>query len=428
MDKKKIPHEKEPNFTDPLKPFLPTDITNEEQSLVEREIYELAKNSLQRQVRIDQRLKRRGHHDDVQGVKTIQGYQNELEALEAIIAVPPSIPKDTAEQDNASNKDSALELKLCDANDVETHMELMSHEARKRTSNTISRILRGKGFIKDLRPVVHPDALAVLDEEFPIFTHITKYVRMNLRLYEASMKASEKTLPLYLKPILISGPPGYGKTSYLKRLAEVLNTPFHMMSMGTSLSSMTLAGLNSSYTDSKPGKIHDILMEGDTANPMILLDELDKMVQDRANRPDGPLYSLLEMKTAQEFRDEFAGYAINASAICWVATANDLHHVPDAIKSRFQVFDIKAPTGLLAAQTARQVFKSVLKDNAWGHLFLTDLTDDVVEKVMHHSPREMIRMMILACAYAVEESRDFLIVTDFDHMDQVETRRKIGFA
>jgi hypothetical protein len=120
------------------------------------------------------------------------------------------------------------------------------------------------------------------------------------------------------------------------------------------MSSMTagwlLSGSSSQWKGARPGKVFEALVEGEYANPVIVVDEIDKASGDAQYDPLGALYSLLEHDTAQSFTDEFAEVAIDASQVIWITTANDSRGIPDPILNRMNVFEVQAPTARSGTQ------------------------------------------------------------------------------
>ena len=106
-----------------------------------------------------------------------------------------------------------------------------------------------------------------------------------------------------------------------------------------------LAGLGAfSKAQAEGGKVFEALVDGEYANPVIVVDEIDKASSDAQYDPLGALYSLLEYDTAQSFTDELAEVAIDASQVIWITTANDARGIPDPILNRMNVFEVQAPT------------------------------------------------------------------------------------
>ena len=105
-----------------------------------------------------------------------------------------------------------------------------------------------------------------------------------------------------------------------------------------------LSGSSSQWKGAKPGKVFEALVDGQYANPVMVVDEIDKASADAQYDPLGALYSLLEHDTAQTFIDEFAEVAIDASQVIWIMTANDERGIPEPILNRMNVFEIEAPS------------------------------------------------------------------------------------
>ena len=91
-----------------------------------------------------------------------------------------------------------------------------------------------------------------------------------------------------------------------------------------------LTGASAQWQNARPGKIAQALIEGEYANPVVVLDEIDKSGGDHRYDPMGALYTLLERDTAASFKDEFIDVDMDASHILWIATANDDSAIPEA--------------------------------------------------------------------------------------------------
>jgi ATP-dependent Lon protease len=120
-----------------------------------------------------------------------------------------------------------------------------------------------------------------------------------------------------------AGPPGIGKTHFARKLAELLGTGMNLVPMSSMTAGWLLSGSSSQWKGAKPGKVFEALVDGEYANPVIVVDEIDKASTDAQYDPLGALYSLLEHDTAHNFTDEFAEVAIDASQVIWITTAND---------------------------------------------------------------------------------------------------------
>jgi ATP-dependent Lon protease len=164
------------------------------------------------------------------------------------------------------------------------------------------------------------------------------------------------------------------------------------------MSSMTagwlLSGASSQWKGAKPGKVFEALVDGQYANPVLVVDEIDKASADAQYDPLGSLYSLLEHDTAQSFMDEFAEVAIDASQVIWIMTANDERCIPEPILNRMNVFQIDAPTHEQARAIARNLYCSIRGEHGWGRRFDDEPADDVLDCLAELAPREMRRALM----------------------------------
>jgi MoxR-like ATPase len=143
--------------------------------------------------------------------------------------------------------------------------------------------------------------------------------------------------------MLLLGEPGLGKTYFAKKLAHALSTGFEFVSMSSLTAGWVLTGASAQWHNARPGKVAQTLIEGEYANPVVVLDEVDKAGGDARYDPMGALYSLLEPDTAAHFKDEFIDVDMDASHILWVATANDESVIPEPILNRMNVYSIERP-------------------------------------------------------------------------------------
>jgi ATP-dependent Lon protease len=174
----------------------------------------------------------------------------------------------------------------------------------------------------------------------PHFAAVIDMILGQIRLAEV------KGGPLRLSPILLAGPSGVGKTHFTLELARAMGRPVRRHSMDVSHTASTLMGF-------------DMVCLGDQADPLILLDELDKARRYDRDDPLAPLHSLLEPVTATRVTDISAGIEFDASHILWIATANELNQIPEPIRSRFRVFNISMPSAEESIALARAVGQSV---------------------------------------------------------------------
>ena len=131
--------------------------------------------------------------------------------------------------------------------------------------------------------------------------------------------------------MLLLGEPGIGKTHFARKIAQLLGTGYGFVPMSSLTAGWVLSGASSQWKNAKPGKVFDTFLNGDYANPVIVVDEIDKASADGQYDPLGALYELLEIETATRFVDEFVEVPIDASGAVWLATANDAARIPEPL-------------------------------------------------------------------------------------------------
>src|SRR5262245_32004770 len=250
---------------------------------------------------------------------------------------------------------------------------------------------------------VKPSGLPVMDhlyDDLPNFGEVLDDVRRQLALCEDSRDALEIT------PLLLLGPPGVGKTHFARALSQLLGTGMGFVSMSSLTAGWVLSGASSQWKGARPGKVFETLVDGQYANPVMVIDEIDKAGGEHAYDPLGALYSLLEHDTAEAFTDEFAEVAIDASQVIWVATANDARNIPDPILNRMNGYEVQAPDRDAAHHIAAKLYRSIRADHDWGTRFEFEPRAEVLDRMGEMAPREMRRAWMTAFGNAKLARRD----------------------
>jgi ATP-dependent Lon protease len=272
------------------------------------------------------------------------------------------------------------------------------------------------------RYIIKPSTVAAVDALYdasPNFRQVVDDLRKSLALAVAGHEAVQ------FMPMLLLGEPGLGKTYFAKRLAHVLATGFEFVSMSSLTAGWVLTGASSQWHNARPGKIAQTLIEGEYANPVVVLDEVDKAGGDARYDPMGALYGLLERDTAVHFKDEFIDVDMDASHILWIATANDDSAIPDSILNRMNVYEIERPDAEGSRKIALAVYREILDAHRWT--FPAEPLESVLDKLAAIPPRDMRKLLLDAFGTAKLAGRDHLVPDDIDADKLLGRRSRMGF-
>jgi ATP-dependent Lon protease len=308
---------------------------------------------------------------------------------------------------------------LYQVGDVERRLDKLPQREHESLRATYERMLEKGADRFQVKPSSLP-AMEHLYDELPNFGDVLDDVRRQLALCHDSTDALEIT------PMLLLGPPGIGKTHFARELAQLLGTGLGFVSMSSLTAGWVLSGASSQWKGARPGKVFETLVDGQYANPVMVVDEIDKARGEHAYDPLGALYSLLEHDTAQTFIDEFAEVPIDASQVVWVATANDERAIPEPILNRMNVFEVQTPDRDAARSIAQRLYHSIRVQHAWGRQFEPEPTEAVLERCAQLAPREMRRAWMTAFGNARLDRRGTIEVRDLP--DAGSRRQPIGFT
>ena len=301
---------------------------------------------------------------------------------------------------------------------VEKALHELSPTANEALRALYEKMMRLGGQRFTVKPSALPEMDALFDE-LPNFTEVLEDIRKQLALCVDSNDSVE------LPPMLLLGAPGIGKTHFARKLSQLLGTGFGFVPMSSLTAGWVLSGASSQWKNAKPGKVFDTFVNGDYANPVIVVDEIDKASADGQYDPLGALYELLEIETATRFVDEFVELPIDASGAVWLATANDAARIPEPLLSRLAVYQIEAPDAEGAARIARTIYGEIRGAHDWGRQFPETLSPSALEKLAALPPREMRRAIQSAFGNAKMAGRSE--VGPDDIQDPRGRKQRIGF-
>ena len=305
-----------------------------------------------------------------------------------------------------------------DVSSVEKALQELSPTANEALRTLYEKMMRLGGQRFTVKPSALPEMERLFDE-LPNFGDVLADIRKHLALCIDSNDSIE------LPPMLLLGEPGIGKTHFARKVAALLGTGFGFVPMSSLTAGWVLSGASSQWKNAKPGKVFDTFLNGDYANPVIVVDELDKASGDGQYDPLGALYELLEIQTATRFVDEFVELPIDASGAVWLATANDPGRIPEPLLDRLTVYEIEAPDAEGSARIAETIYREIRNSHDWGRQFPEAPSASVLDRLASLPPREMRRALHAAFGNAKLAGRSELSPEDIQ--DARSRKQRIGF-
>lgn len=243
-----------------------------------------------------------------------------------------------------------------------------------------------------------------LREQMPHFSEVVDFLRDHLVLAAHCHNGSR------LPPVLLGGEPGIGKTHFAHLLAELLGTAIHRVSFDKAVTGPTLTGSERRWSNTTYGLVFEAVCLGKHANPVIVLDEIDKAETRQGWNALSPLHSLLEPATARRSKDISLDFEFDCSEVTWIATANSLTRIPHSLLSRFQVFHVERPDARAALTATRWVVQAVF-DDLDLHNFKRP-GNFVAVRLAHLTAREVQQATRKAIARAVADGRHSVTLAD----------------
>ena len=243
------------------------------------------------------------------------------------------------------------------------------------------------------------------------FHYITKPYKLDEVRDMVRQALEKRTLAASTRGTVLcfAGPPGTGKTSLGRAIALALGRKFSRIALGGMKDEADIRGHRRTYVGARPGRVIEEIRRAGSANPVIMLDELDKVGQDFKGDPASALLEVLDPEQNRSFVDHYLDAPFDLSSVMFIVTANVLDTVPAALRDRMEVIEFSGFTQEEKAEIARRfLVPKQIRDKGLATdqvAFTADAVDRIIHEYTHEAGiRNLERRIATVCRKIAKES------------------------
>ncbi|VEU59363.1 endopeptidase La [Mesomycoplasma neurolyticum] len=220
-------------------------------------------------------------------------------------------------------------------------------------------------------------------EDLKILPNQTEAIDLNL-FKENAFDDVSNNMPI----LTLLGPPGTGKTSIVKSIAKAVGRKMVKVSLGGVRDEAEIRGHRRTYVGAMPGKIINAIKKAGVSNPIILLDEIDKLSSDHKGDPSSSLLEVLDPEQNKHFQDHYLELEYDLSKVMFIATANSFSDIPEPLADRVEIIELSSYTLLEKIEIAiSHLIPKVLEENLLEEKYFK-INKKTVEYLISHYTRE----------------------------------------
>ena len=351
--------------------------------------------------------------------KRLETLINELTKEREVLELRNKIHEQVQEQVNQSQREfllreqmKAIQKELGESDDSQTELDElrkkveesgMSAEARKESDRELKRLAKmtpasaeymvSRTYLEWMTSLPWNKTSGTEDIDIPGSQKILDEDHYDLEKVKERILdylAVKKLQPGMKGPILcFVGPPGVGKTSLGKSIARALGRKFHRISLGGMHDEAEIRGHRRTYIGALPGQIIQGLRRAETMDPVLMLDEVDKLGRDFRGDPSAALMEVLDPEQNATFRDHYLDVPFDLSKVLFIATANWLDPIPEPLRDRMEIIELPGYTEEEKVHIAKRFL--IARQTTEHGLKLgeqIEFTDEALQDLIRHYTRE----------------------------------------